>query len=109
MQRDPSREALAEPAAQQVEVDLFVRADAALEGDRDDLVRRLDEVHPRVVVVDDPTRLLDDGAADRLDRGRPAQPTRGGLQDRQLGGPGLGLLEQLGVRQRDRRHGSPGS
>ena len=32
----------------------------------------------------------------------PAQPRRRGLEDAELGGAGLGLLEQLGVGQRDR-------
>ena len=69
--RDPAREALAEPAAQQVQVDLLVRPDAALERDRDDLVGRLEQVHPRVVVIDDPAGLLDDRPADGLDRVSP--------------------------------------
>ena len=98
---DPAGEALAEPAAEQVEVHLLVGADPAFERDRHDLVGRLEQVHTGVVVVDDPARLLDDGAADGLDRGRPAQPTRCRLEHRQLGGPGLGLLEQLGVGERD--------
>ena len=63
----------------------------------------LDQVHPGVVVVDDPAGLLDDGPADLLDRAGPAQPRRGGLEHAQLGGPRLGLLEELGVGQRDGR------
>ena len=98
---DPAGEALAEPAAQELEVDVLVGADPALEGDRHDVVGRLDEVDPGVVVIDDPARLLDDGPTDRLDRRGPVEPARGRLQDRQLGGAHLGLLEQLGVDQGD--------
>ena len=64
---DPAREPLADLRAQDREVDLLVRADPALEGDRDEVVRRLEEVDAGVVVVDDPPRLLDD---------RPARPPR---------------------------------
>ena len=76
---------------------MLVGADPALEGDRHDLVGQLDEVHPGVVVVDDPARLLDDGPADRLDRRGAVQAAGGGLQDRELRGARLGLLEELGV------------
>ncbi len=68
MQGDPAGEPLSEAAAEEVHVHLVVGADATLEGDRDDLVRRLDEVHTGVVVVDDPARLLDDRPTDRLER-----------------------------------------
>ena len=101
---DPAREALAEAAAQELHVDLFVRPDRPLERDRDD-VRQLDEVDPGVVVIDDPACLLDDGPADLGDRGGPAEPRRGRLEDRELGGLRLGLLEQFGIRERDRRVG----
>ena len=84
---------------QELHVDLLVGADPALERDRHDPVGRLDEVDPGVVVVDDPARLLDDRPADLLDRRRAAHPGRGGLEDLELGGPRLGLLEQLGVRR----------
>ena len=78
--RDPAGEALAEPAAEEVHVDLLVGADPALERDRDDAIGRLHEVDPGVVVIDDPARLLDDGPADLLDRGRPGSsgPMRSG-------------------------------
>ena len=48
-------------------------------------------------------RLLDDRAADGLDRVRPAQPGRRGLEDLELRRPRRGPLEQLGVREGDRR------
>ena len=99
---DPAGEALAELAGEQLHVDLLVGADPALEGDRDDVVGRLDDVDPGVVVVDDPARLLDDRRADLLDRRRAAHPGRRRLEDLELGGPGDGLLEQLGVGQGDR-------
>ena len=98
---DPAGEPLADPAAQEVEVDVLVRADPTLEGDRHDLVRRLDEIDPGVVVVDDPARLLDDGPPDALDGRRAAQPAGCGLQDLELGGSRLGLLEELRVAERD--------
>ena len=63
-------------AAQQLHVDLLVCADPALERDRDDLVGRLDEVDPGVVVVDDPARLLDDGPADLARRSLPGSSGR---------------------------------
>ena len=98
---DPAGETLAEGAGQQLHVDLLVGADAALEGDRDDLVRQLDQVDPGVVVVDDPARLLDDRPAD-LGRGAvAAHPGGGGLEDLELGGARLGLLEQLGIGEGD--------
>ena len=88
---------------QQLHVDLLVCADAALEGDRHDLVRQLDQVDPGVVVVDDPARLLDDRPAD-LGRGAvAAHPGGRGLEDLELGGARLGLLEQLGVGEGDGR------
>ena len=86
MLRDPAGEALAEPAPEQRQVDLLVRADDALERERHD-VAALDQVDPGVVVVDDPARLLDDRPADGLDPVRPAQPARGRLQHAELGGP----------------------
>jgi hypothetical protein len=97
----PTGEPLTEPTTQQVEVDLVVGADTPLERDRHDEVGRLEQVDPRVVVVDDPARLLDDRSSDGLDRRRPAQATRCRLQHLELRGSRLGLLEQLGVRQRD--------
>ena len=84
-------------------VDVLVGADPSLERDRDDLVGWLDEVDPGVVVVDDPARLLDDRPADLLGRPVPAHPGGGGLEDLELGGPRLGLLEQLGIGEGDRR------
>ena len=90
-----------EPTAEQVHVDLLVRADPALEGDGHDLVGQLDEIHPGVVVVDDPARLLDDDPPDPLDRRGPAEAAGGGLQGGQLGGSCLGPREQLGVGQGD--------
>ncbi len=99
---DPPREALAEGAREERHVDLVIGPHAALEGDRHDPVGRLDEIDPRVVVVDDPVGLLDDRAADLFDRAGLAQAGGCRLEDLELGGPGDGLLEQLGVRQRDR-------
>ena len=88
--------------SQQRHVDVLVGAEAALEGDRDDRVRELDQVDPGVVVVDDPVGLLDDGPGDLLDRDGPAHPGGRGLEHLELGRPGSGLLEQLGVGQGDR-------
>ena len=100
---DPAGETLAEGAGQQLHVDLLVCADTALEGDRDDLVRQLDQVDPGVVVIDDPARLLDDRPAD-LGRGAvAAHPGGRRLEDLELGGARLGLLEQLGVGEGDGR------
>ena len=79
---DPAGEALAELAAQQLHVDLLVRPDRALERDRQDVVRLLDEIDPGIVVIDDPARLLDDGPADLVDRSR-----RGSGGPRRPGGP----------------------
>ena len=97
MKPSPSR------AAQELHVDLLVRADRALERDRDDVVGRLEQVHPGVVVVDDPARLLDDRPAD-LARPSSARLIRAEAAWRtlELGGPRLGLLEQLGVGEGDR-------
>ncbi len=67
VERDPASEALTHLAAQEIEVDIVVGADHALEGDRDDVAERLDQVHPGVVVVDDAAGLLDDGPPDLLD------------------------------------------
>ena len=58
--------------------------DTALEGDRHDLVRRLEHVHPRVVIVEDAARLLDDRPTDRRHRVRPTHPRRGGLDHGEL-------------------------
>ena len=71
---DPPREALAELAREQAHVHMLVGADPALEGDRDDVAERLHDIHPGVVVVDDPGGLVDDRRADPNDRGRPAHP-----------------------------------
>ena len=102
---DPAGEALAEAAAQQVEIDVLVGADPTLEGDRHDLIGQLDEVHARVVVVDDPAGLLDECSPDRLDRCRAVESTGRRLENGQLRGLRLGLLEQLGVGQGDRGMG----
>ena len=102
VERDPAREALAHLAAQEIEVDIVIGADHALEGDRDDVAERLDQVHPGVVVVDDAAGLLDDGPPDLLDGVLAAHPGRRRLEDRELGGPRLGLLDELAVEQRDR-------
>ena len=110
---DPAGEALAEPAAEQVEVHVLVGADPALEGDRHDLVGPLHHVDPGVVVVDDAAGLLDHGPADLLDRGRPAHPRRGGLEDGEMGGPLLDAAraepggEQDRAEQREGRVGPP--
>ena len=100
--RDPAREALPEPAREQRHVDVLVGPQATFEGDRHDRVRVLDQVDPGVVVVDDPVGLLDDRPGDLLDRDGPAHPRGRGLEDLELGRPGDGLLEQLGVGQGDR-------
>ncbi len=100
---DPAGEALAETAAEELEIHLLVRPDRPLERDRDDVVRQLHEIHAGVVVVDDPARLLDDRSADLADRRRPAEPGRRGLEHAELGGSRFGLFEQLGVGQRDGR------
>ena len=68
----------------------------------------LDQVDPGVVVVDDPARLFDDRPADPFRRPAPAHPGGGGLEDLELGGPRLGLLEQLGVGEGDRGVGGQG-
>ncbi len=60
------------------------------------------------MVVDDPTRLLDDGPTDPLDRRCARHPGRGRLEDRELGGPLLGLGEQLGVGDGDGGMGRQG-
>ena len=102
VQRDPAREALAHLAAQEIEVDIVVGADHALEGDRDDVAERLDQVHPGVVVVDDAAGLLDDGPPDLLDGVLAVHPGGRRLEDRELGGPRRGLLDELAVEERDR-------
>ena len=99
---DPTCEPDAELAREQAHVHLLVGADATLERDRDDVVRRLHDVHPGVVVLDDPGGLVHDDLADLLDRPRQAHPLRGRLEDLELGGPFDRLLEQLGVGQGDR-------
>ena len=60
------------------------------------------------MVVDDPARLLDDRPADLLGRPVPAHPGGRGLEDLELGGPCLGLLEQLGIGEGDRGVGREG-
>ena len=105
---DPAREALAEPALEQCHVDVLVGAEASFEGDRDDGVRELDQVDPGIVVIDDPVGLLDDGPGDLLDRDGPAHPGGRGLEHLELGRPGSGLLEQLGVGEGDRGVGRQG-
>ena len=60
------------------------------------------------MVVDDPARLFDDRPADLLGRPAPAHPGGGGLEDLELGGPCLGLLEQLGIGEGDRGVGGQG-
>ena len=85
VERHPAREALADLRAQDLEVDLLVGADAALERDRDELVGRIEQVDAGVVVVDDASRLLDDGPADLLLGQAGAHPPRGVLR-----GPGAG-------------------
>ena len=80
-------------------VDLLVCADPALERDRHDVVGRLDEVDPGVVVVDDLARLLDDRPADlprrELARLSRAEPPGG----RSAGRPAaVGLRDEVGVR-----------
>ena len=62
-----------------------------------ELVDALEEIDPRVVVVDDGADLLDDRPADRGDALGPVHPGRRRLDDRHLGGPRLEVLEQLGV------------
>ena len=103
VQRDPAREPFAELAGQELHVDVLVGSDPSLEGDRDDPVGRLDEVDAGVVVIDDPARLLDHRPADLFGRPVPAHPGGGRLEDLELGGPRLGLLEELGIGEGDRR------
>ncbi len=98
---DPAGEPLADAAAKQVHVDMLVGAHPALEGDRHHFVGQFHEVHAGVVVVDDLAGLLDDRPAHCLHgRGAVQAPGRG-LQDGELRRACLGLLEQLGVRERD--------
>ena len=94
VQRDPAREALAHLAAQEIEVDIVIGADHALEGDRDDVAEWLDQVHPGVVVVDDAAGLLDDGPPDLFDGVLAVHPGRRRLEDRELGGPRRSLLDE---------------
>ena len=82
--RDPPGEALAELRLQDREVDVLVGPDAALERDRHEVVRRLEEVDAGVVVVDDPARLLDHGAAHLLAGQAGAHPSRRVLERAQL-------------------------
>ena len=98
---DPAREPLAETAAEELHVDLFVGADGPGERDRDHLVGRLDEIHPGVVVIDDAAGPLDHRPADLLDGAGPAQARGRGLEDAELRGFRLGLLEEFRVGQRD--------
>src|SRR4029079_18100713 len=75
-----------EPRPEEVEVDLLVGADAALERDRDEIAGRLEDVDPGIVVVDDPAGLLDDGPPARVSpRGR-AEAGGGGVEDSELAG-----------------------
>ena len=92
---DPAGEALADLRAQQLEGDLLVGADLALEGDGHQVVGRLEEVDPAVVVVDDAARLLDDGGADLRHGGQPVHARDRGLHGRQLGRPALDLARPL--------------
>ena len=103
VKRDPAREALAHLAAQEIEVDVVIGADHALEGDRDDVAERLDQVHPGVVIVDDAAGLLDDGPPDLLDGVLAAHPGGRRLEDGELGGSRRRLLDELAVEERDRR------
>ena len=102
MLADPAREAHPEAGPQDGEVDVLVRADAALEGDRDEVAGRLEDVHPGVVVVDDPAGLLDDGPADGLAALGPAQARGCGLEDLELAGE-EGGDRRLGRADRDVR------
>ncbi len=109
MQGDPAGEALPHLAAQELEVDIVIGADHALEGDRDDVAERFDEVHPGVVVVDDAAGFLDDGPPDLLDGVLAAHPGGRRLEDGELGGSRRGLLDELAVVERDRRMRSDGA
>ena len=100
--RDPPGEAVAETRPEQAQVDLLVLADPALEGDRDDVAARLEQIDPRVVIVDDPASLLDDRPADLGDPAGPAEPRGRGLEHGQLGRPQLRPREELAVLQGDR-------
>ena len=97
VRRDPAGEAHPDGRPEQFEIDLVVRPEPALEGDRDELVRLHQLIHPTVVVVDDPADLFDDRPANRLDGVLPAHPGGGGLQDAELGRSSLRLGEQVGV------------
>ena len=87
VERHPAGEPLADLRAQDVEVDLLVGADAALERDRDEVIGRIEQVDAGVVVIDDAPRLLDDGPADLLPRQARAHAPGGVLEYLELGLP----------------------
>ena len=92
---DPERQAVAgDPAGQpqthlrpeDVEIDLVVGTDAALERDWHEVIGLLEQVDARVVVIDDALRLLDHGPAHLGGAEARAHPLGRALQHQQLAG-----------------------
>ncbi len=100
--RDPAGESLADLGAQDLEVHLLVRPDAALEGDGHQVVGRIEQVDARVVVVDDALGLLDDRPADVRRREVGAHPAGRVPQHLELRvAPGLGRSRSTDEPARD--------